>query len=45
LRLAAFFGTSSGFWMGLQADYDTEEAAKELGDQLAPIHRFESLAA
>ena len=30
LRLAAFFGTSSGFWLGLQADYDTEEAAKEL---------------
>lgn len=45
LRLAAFFGTSSGFWMGLQADYDTEEAAKELGDQLAQIHCFEQLAA
>jgi len=28
LRLAAFFGTSSGFWLGLQADYDTEEAAR-----------------
>jgi addiction module HigA family antidote len=26
LRLAAFFGTSEGFWLGLQADYDLEEA-------------------
>lgn len=26
LRLAAFFGTSEGFWLGLQADYDLKEA-------------------
>lgn len=45
LRLAAFFGTTSGCWMGLQADYDTEEAAKELSDDLAQIHRFEPMAA
>lgn len=45
LRLSAFFGTSSSFWMGLQADYDTEEAAKELVKELAQIHRFEPLAA
>jgi len=45
LRLAAFFGTTSGFWLGLQADYDTEEAAHELTDVLAQIHRFEPLAA
>jgi antitoxin HigA-1 len=45
LRLAAFFGTTSGFWMGLQADYDTEEAAQELSGELAQIHRFESVAA
>lgn len=45
LRLAVFFGTTSGFWMGLQADYDTEEAAKELSGELAQIHRFEPLAA
>jgi len=44
LRLAAFFGTTSGFWLGLQADYDTEDAAVELGDQLSQIHRFEPLA-
>lgn len=34
LRLARYFGTSEGFWMGLQADYDLEEARKRLGDQL-----------
>lgn len=45
LRLAAFFGTSSGFWLGLQADYDTEEAAQKLSGVLAQIHRFEPLAA
>ena len=45
LRLAAFFGTTSGFWLGLQADYDTEEAARELSGVLAEIRRFEPLAA
>lgn len=45
LRLAAFFGTSSGFWMDLQADYDTEEAAQELSGELAQIHHFEPMAA
>jgi len=39
------FGTTSGFWLGLQADYDTEEAAQELSSVLAQIHRFEPLAA
>jgi len=45
LRLAAFFGITSGFWLGLQADYDTEEVAQELSGVLAQIHRFEPLAA
>ena len=45
LRLAAFFGTTSRFWLGLQSDYDTEEAAQELSGVLSQIHRFESLAA
>jgi addiction module HigA family antidote len=45
LRLAAFFGTTSGFWLGLQTDYDTEEAARELSGELTEIHRFEPLAA
>jgi addiction module HigA family antidote len=34
LRLARYFGTSEGFWMGLQADYDLEEARKRLGEHL-----------
>ncbi len=34
LRLARYFGTSEGFWMGLQADYDLEEARDRLGDRL-----------
>lgn len=34
LRLARYFGTSEEFWMGLQADYDLEEARKRLGERL-----------
>lgn len=35
LRLARYFGTSEQFWMGLQADYDLEEARAELGSRLS----------
>ena len=28
IRLAKYFGTSEQFWMGLQADYDLEEARR-----------------
>lgn len=31
IRLARRFGTSEQFWMGLQADYDLEEARKAFG--------------
>jgi addiction module HigA family antidote len=34
LRLARYFGTSEEFWMGLQADYDLEEARNRLGKRL-----------
>jgi addiction module HigA family antidote len=34
LRLARYFETSEGFWMGLQADYDLEEARNRLGTRL-----------
>ena len=34
LRLARYFGTSEAFWMGLQANYDLEEARARLGDRL-----------
>lgn len=45
LRLSAFFGTTPGFWLGLQADYDTEEAARTLKDDLSRIHRFDPQSA
>ena len=37
LRFSRAFGTTPGFWLGLQADYDTEEAEKAAGESLASI--------
>jgi addiction module HigA family antidote len=37
LRLARAFGTSSGFWLSLQAEYDTEEVLRTRGDDIAHI--------
>jgi addiction module HigA family antidote len=34
LRLARYFGTSERFWLGLQTDFDLEEARKVLADRL-----------
>ena len=34
LRLSRYFGISEGFWMGLQSDYDLEEARNRLGKRL-----------
>ena len=34
LRLARYFGTSERFWLGLQADYDLEEARRALDGRL-----------
>jgi len=34
LRLARFFGTSPEYWLGLQAQYDIDIAADELGERL-----------
>lgn len=45
LRLSAYFGTTPGFWLGLQADYDTEEAAVALHEDLLRIRRFDTEAA
>ena len=39
LRLAAFFGTSEGFWMGLQADYDLEEARNAIFRELTKVEQ------
>lgn len=35
LRLARLFGISERFWLGLQMDYDLEEARREAGDRIA----------
>ena len=40
LRLAKTFGTSEGFWLGLQADYDIEEARKIIAKDLAQVERI-----
>ena len=40
VRLAAALGTSERFWLGLQADYDLEEARRALGDLLGRIKRL-----
>ena len=37
LRLARYLGTSAGFWMGLQDDYELEEARRKLGPELDKI--------
>ena len=37
LRLAKAFGTSEGFWLGLQADYDLEESRNQIHTELAHI--------
>lgn len=37
LRLARAFGTSEGFWLGLQADYDLEERRKDIHQKLKRI--------
>ena len=40
LRLAKTFGTSEAFWLGLQADYDLEEARKIISKDLAHVERL-----
>lgn len=37
LRFSRAFGTSEGFWLGLQADYDLEEKKHEIYKKLAKI--------
>ena len=37
LRLSKALGTSEGFWLGLQTDYDLEEKKKLLKGQLGEI--------
>lgn len=37
LRLSKFFGTSEKFWLGLQNDYDLEEALRAKGAEFENI--------
>jgi len=37
LRLSRALGTSEGFWLGLQSDYDLEERKKEIEKKLQKI--------
>lgn len=37
LRLSSYFGTSAKFWLGLQDDYDIEEARKNKNHLLSKI--------
>jgi antitoxin HigA-1 len=42
LRLARYFGTTPGFWIGIQAQYDLERAEEQLATGL---NRIEPLRA
>ncbi len=44
IRLARFFGTTAAFWLGLQADYDTEEIEKTMHAELRKIHPWKMAA-
>lgn len=37
LRLSKALGTSEGFWLGLQSDYDLEERKKKINKKLETI--------
>ena len=41
LRLSRFFGTSEGFWSGLQMDYDTAIAKYTLAQELTSIVAYD----
>ena len=40
IRLARALGTSEQFWMGLQADYDLEEARKAARSELKKVEHI-----
>ncbi|TRZ51475.1 addiction module antidote protein, HigA family [bacterium] len=39
LRLSAYFGNSSKFWLGLQNDFDLEEEKREISKELNLIKK------
>lgn len=40
IRLSKYFNVSENFWLGLQSDYDAEEAKRKLGKKLDRIPTF-----
>ena len=40
VRLARALGTSERFWLGLQADYDLEEAHRAIGKAIEQVERI-----
>jgi len=45
LRLARYFGTTPAFWMNIQAQFDLECAADEMGEALKKIEPLKRDAA
>jgi addiction module HigA family antidote len=45
IRLAKFFGTSAKFWLGLQDDYDLEEALNQKEQEFNNIKHIKGSAA
>ena len=45
LRLARYFGTTAGFWMGMQTQYDLERAQDQLTGKLERIAPVKQVAA
>lgn len=45
LRLSIYFGTTAKFWMGLQDDFDLEEAIKNKQAELNQIKKVDNDAA
>lgn len=43
LRLSRALGTSEGFWLGLQTDYDLEEKRLTMSDILSKIHKLDCI--
>ena len=43
LRLAKFFGTSTEFWLNIQAQYDIETISGSLKHELDNIHKYEAI--
>ena len=45
LRLSIYFGTSAKFWLGLQDDFDIEEATRAKKEEFEKIRKFNHEAA